>query len=66
MVKEFRTRKYAHEKIPGKKPDPENPEKSGSKILDIFDQILVKVHREGLIYEMKPINFEIFTKLSIF
>ena len=49
-----------------KKPDPENPEKSGSKNLDIFDEILINVHRIGLIYEIKPRYFEIFTKSSIF
>ena len=50
----------------GKKPDPENPEKSGYEIPAIFDQILVNVHRKGLIYEVKPKYFVIFTKLNIF
>ena len=40
MAKSLTSRKSAHCFFPGKKPDPENPEKSGSKIPAIFYQIL--------------------------
>ena len=66
MATEIRTRKYVHWKIPEKNRIRKIREKSGYKIHEIFDQILVIAHRKGLIYEMKPKYFEIFTELINF
>ena len=66
MGKNLTSPKLTHNFFPGKNRIRKIWEKSGYEILGNFSQILVNVHRIGLIFEIKQKYFEIFAKLSIF
>ena len=66
MGKSLTSRKSAHSFFPGKNQIRKIREKSGSENPDIFDQILVNVHRNELIYEVQPRFFGIFNKFDVF
>ena len=66
MGKSLTSRKSAHSFVPGKNRIRKIREKSGSEKPDIFDQILVNVHRNELIYEVQQRFFGIFNKFDVF
>ena len=66
MGKSLTSRKSAHSFVPGKNRIRKIREKSGSEKPDIFDQILVNVHRNELIYEVQPRFFGNFNKFDVF
>ena len=66
MGKSLTSRKSTHSFVPGKNRIRKIREKSGSENQDIFDQILVNVHSNELIYEVQPRFFGIFNKFDVF
>ena len=66
MALDLTSPKLPHDFFPGKNRIRKIREKSGYEIPGYFNQILVNVHRNSLIFEIKQKYFEIFTKFSIF
>ena len=66
MGKNLTSPKLPHDFFQGKNRIRKIREKSGYEIPGYFNQILVNVQRNRLIFEIKQKYFEIFPKLSIF
>ena len=66
MGKNLTSPKLPHYFFPGKNRIRKIQEKSGSEISFIFDQILVMVYKNGLIFEEQRFFFEICTNFDVF